>query len=431
MLEHPPLPTEEERNDAVSLALKPEIQAVNANYPYWDRVKYIKTQEGISNKSLWFALKFIRQINRTDVHFGKYRFSFTMTDEMFELLHYFDMNIGGNLAGEYLIPAENKNTYLISSIMEEAIASSQMEGAATTRREAKEMLRKSSKPKNKGQQMILNNYFTINYIKGIAKNAFSTHELINIHKSMTSNTLDYEEDAGKIRTNDNIYVINGITGDVTHTPPHFEELNDMLDDLVEFFNKDNESFIHPIIKGIIIHFILAFMHPFADGNGRTARSIFYWYMLKNDYWLIEYLSISRIIYKTKIMYEKSFLFTEYDDNDLTYFILYNLRTMKKAFEELKLYLKRKTEEFNSVQLLSNITGINHRQAQIINIFLERPTSFLSVKEIENRFTVSNFTARADLEGLVELGFLSEVKLNKIKRNYIKSERFDELVRRKM
>ena len=150
MLEHPPLPTEEERNDAVSLALKPEIQAVNANYPYWDKVKYIKTQEGISNKSLWFALKFIRQINRTDVHFGKYRFSFTMTDEMFELLHYFDMNIGGNLAGEYLIPAENKNTYLISSIMEEAIASSQMEGAATTRREAKEMLRKSSKPKNKG-----------------------------------------------------------------------------------------------------------------------------------------------------------------------------------------------------------------------------------------------------------------------------------------
>ena len=105
--------------------------------------------------------------------------------------------------------------------------------------------------------------------------------------------------------------------------------------------------------------------------------------------------------------------------------------MKKAFEELKLYLKRKTEEFNSVQLLSNINGINHRQAQIINIFLERPTSFLSVKEIENRFTVSNFTARADLEGLVELGFLSEVKLNKIKRNYIKSERFDELVRRKM
>ena len=49
MLEHPPLPTEEERNDAVSLALKPEIQAVNANYPYWDKVKYIKTQEGLSN----------------------------------------------------------------------------------------------------------------------------------------------------------------------------------------------------------------------------------------------------------------------------------------------------------------------------------------------------------------------------------------------
>src|SRR5574344_90860 len=279
--------------------------------------------------------------------------------------------------------------------------------------------------------MILNNYFTINYIKGIAKNAFSTHELINIHKSMTSNTLDYEEDAGKIRTNDNIYVINGITGDVTHTPPHFEELNDMLEDLVEFFNKDNESFIHPIIKGIIIHFILAFMHPFADGNGRTARSIFYWYMLKNDYWLIEYLSISRIIYKTKIMYEKSFLFTEYDDNDLTYFVLYNLRTMKKSFEELKLYLKRKTDENNSISLLANIKGVNQRQAQIIKMVHEKPNTCLSVKEIENRFSVSNFTARADLETLVKLGYLSEIKVNKVKRNYIKSTNFDQLINGKL
>jgi len=143
------------------------------------------------------------------------------------------------------------------------------------------------------------------------------------------------------------------------------------------------------------------------------------------------MSISRIIYKEKKRYEKSFLYTEYDDNDLTYFILYNLRAMKKSFEELKLYLNRKTEENNSILLLANIKGINQRQAQILKIINEKANTCLSVKEIENRFSVSNFTARTDLERLVTLGYLTEIQLNKVKRNYIKSENFDNLIKNKI
>ncbi|MDR1458992.1 MAG: Fic family protein [Bacteroidales bacterium] len=431
MLEHPPTANEQEEWEAVKSAFTPETQSVNADYPYWDKVKYIRTKDGLDGKQLWYALKFLRKLNRTVLDFGKYRFSFMMTDEMFELLHYFDMNIGGSLTGEHLIPSENKNAYLISSIMEEAIASSQMEGAATTRKVAKDMLRKSEKPRNKGQQMILNNYLTISRIKEMAENDFSIRQLLEIHRSMTENTLDEESDAGKIREHDNILVMDGITGDVAHTPPHYEELTSLFADLEKFFNKNGKSFIHPMVKGIIIHFMLAYFHPFVDGNGRTARSLFYWYMLKNGYWLVEYMSISRIIYKTKKSYEKAYLYTEYDDNDLTYFILYNLRTLKKAFEELKMYLKRKTEENNSVILLANIKGINTRQAQILKIIHEKPNTCFSVKEIENRFSVSNFTARTDLEGLVSLGYLAELQINKVKRNYIKSDKFNSLIKNKL
>ncbi|GHT21200.1 transposase [Bacteroidia bacterium] len=427
MLEHPPIAIEQDELDSYKNAFLPDVQNANTDYPYWDKVKYIPTKDDLSNKSLWFALKVLRQLNRTVVTFGNYRFSFMMTDEMFELLHYFDMNIGGSLTGEHLIPSENKNAYLVSSIMEEAIASSQMEGAATTRKVAKDMLRKSEKPKNKGQQMILNNYLTINHIKEHAQDDFSIWHLLEIHRSMTEKTLDNTADAGKIREHDNIVVMDGITGDIAHTPPHYEELNKLFFDLEIFFNKNSKTFIHPVVKGIIIHFMLAYFHPFVDGNGRTSRSLFYWYMLKNGYWLVEYMSISRIIYKTKKTYEKSFLYTEYDDNDLTYFILYNLRTMKKAFEELKLYLKRKTEENNSVLLLTHIKGINQRQAQIIKIVQEKPNSCLYVKEIENRLSVGNQTARTDLNGLVELGYLTEIQINKVKKNYIKSDKFDALL----
>ncbi|MDR1879735.1 MAG: hypothetical protein LBQ78_02230, partial [Tannerellaceae bacterium] len=137
MLEHPPIATEQEEFNSVQLAFTTAIQQINAEYPYWNKVKYLETKDKHDKKTIWFALKFLRQLNRTVLTFGKYQFSYTVTDEMFELLHYFDMNIGGGLASENLIPNENKNRYLVSSIMEEAIASSQMEGAATTRKVAK------------------------------------------------------------------------------------------------------------------------------------------------------------------------------------------------------------------------------------------------------------------------------------------------------
>lgn len=424
MLDRPPIALEQEELEAMQKAFTPEVQKLNSDYPYWDKVKYASTNNHLNPRQLWFAIKFLRQLNCTVLQFGAYKFSFTVTDEMFELLHYFDMNIGGNLTGDQIIPSENQNAYLISSIMEEAIASSQMEGAATTRKVAKDMLRKSERPRNKGQQMILNNYTTINYIKEHSKNDLSIDQLLEIHRLMTIKTLDNEAESGCFRKNNDILVMDGITGEIAHNPPSHEELETLLRELVIFFNKNEGPFIHPIVKAIIVHFMLSFFHPFVDGNGRTARSLFYWYMMKQGYWLIEFMSLSRIIYKTKKSYEKSFLYTEYDDNDLTYFILYNLRAMKKAFEELKLYLKRKSEENKSVMLLTTIKGINQRQAQLIQIIQEKPDVYFTVKEVENRFTVGNQTARTDLYGLVEMGYLSEIHLNKRKLAFIKSPDFD-------
>ncbi len=427
-MEMPPSISEAEVLDAMNFAFTEEVQEINSDYPYWDKVKYLNTKNGMQPPILWHALKYVRQMHRTLVKFGKYTFSFMMTDEMFELLHYFDMNIGGNLTGEHLIPYKQKEVYLMSSIMEEAIASSQMEGAATTRKVAKEMLRKSEKPKNRGQQMILNNYETINCIKEIYEQPLNVETLLEIHRSMTKKTLAKEDDEGRFRQNNEIMVVDGVTGEVAHIPPHYSELPELLADLDSFFNQTGKDFIHPIIKGIIIHFMLAYIHPFVDGNGRTARSLFYWYMLKEGYWMIEYMSISRIIYKSKLQYEKSFLYTENDDNDLTYFILYNLRTMKKSFDELKRYLEHKADEDRSNQILINIKGINMRQAQILGMLQEKPNSVFYVKEIENRFVVSNYTARADLEGLVEMGYLTEIRINKIKRGYSKSSDFDKLLK---
>jgi len=403
------------------------FKSINNEYLYWDKVKYKKTS--LSPKELWYTLKFSRLLKRQFIVFGKYIFSFTSTDYVLKMLHYFDLNIGGSLGSNVGIVETDKSKYLISSIMEEAISSSQMEGAATTRKKAKEMLQKELKPKNKSEQMILNNYETIQYITQHRNDELTLENLLYIHSLITKNTLDKPQEEGLLRTNNDIYVVNHATSEVVHQPPKYEELNELLTALGDFFNKDSGDFIHPIIKGIIIHFMIAWIHPFSDGNGRTARTLFYWYMLKKGYWLTEYLSISRIIKDTKNQYEKAYLYTENDENDLTYFVTYHLKTMEKAFDALKEYIRRKQSEVKHAAQFLKIPNINERQAQIIKLLHDEPDRVLNSKEVENRFQVSNFTARSDLKGLEELGFLTIIQVNKIKQSFIRSNDFDTILKK--
>lgn len=401
---------------------------INSKYLYWDNVKY-KAPAGVDPATLWYAVKIKRNSMAKRVILGKSTFSFSVTGKMQELLHLLDFNLGGTLGTQGIIPEKDKKFYLVNSIMEEAIASSQMEGASTTRKVAKDMLRKQLKPQNRGQQMIYNNYATIRYLVDNQSQNFSVELLKEIQRLITHKTLVNAEYEGRFRTTDDIMVMDNITGEIAHTPPAHKEIEDWIAQLSDFINNDNEKFfIHPIIKGIIIHFMIAYIHPFVDGNGRTARSLFYWYMIKKGYWLTEYLSISRIIHRSKKKYETAFLYTENDENDLSYFIQYNLEAMYKAFEELKLYLERKIREQSDLLYFKEIPKINERQAQILKILTEKPKSIFTAKELISLFNVSVKTTRNDLQQLVSLGFMREININQRQLGYIKAENFEEKIK---
>lgn len=410
--------------------MKPLFLKIDSEYLYWDKVKYM-APKGVDKQVLWQAVKIQRRLKAQEIQFGNCVFHFTITKDMLALLHDFDMNLGGSLGTKSIIPATDKSYYLISSIMEEAIASSQMEGASTTRRIAKDMLRKQLKPNNKSQQMIANNYETINQISKGADKEFSLEGILDIHRTISNKTLDNAEDEGVFRRNDDVLVVDGITGFVAHTPPSYKEIDKMILDLCDFANRESgDNFIHPIIKAVIIHFVLAYIHPFVDGNGRTARSLFYWYMIKKGYWLTEYLSISRIIYTNKKAYEKAFLYTENDSNDLSYFIQYHLEVMKKAFEELKKYLQRKIDEQQNIFRFEGISHINERQRYVLQAISDSKRVLFTPKELATQFDVSAKSARTDLQELVKMGYMTATYLNKRAMGYIKSDQFERLLSEK-
>ncbi|MCM1177922.1 MAG: Fic family protein [Clostridium sp.] len=404
------------------------IVKINDEYLYWNDVKYRAQPLGISKGDLWSLVKYTRL--GTDMKIDGFDgIHFSLSNSMQRRCHEFDMNFGGSWGTSKVFP-EDKTTqelYLVSSIMEEAIASSQMEGAATTREVAKEMLRKRISPRDKGQRMIANNYNTINFIRDHSKEDLTPALIMQVHSLMTEGALDVEDAAGRFRMpGEKIVVGDGITGETVHTPPPAECLPDFIGQLCTFFNdKSPAVFIHPIIRGIIIHFLIGYYHPFADGNGRTARALFYWHMMKNDYWLVQYLSISRIIRGSKKAYEKAFLFAEHDSNDIGYFIQYHLDVLDKSFEELKKYLIRKHNEKKKSERLLHLGNITLRQAEILNRFIDNPDGIVTSVDIMNRFGVSPGTAKSDLRDLTEKGYLSEISLNGRTKGYIIAN-FDKL-----
>lgn len=401
------------------------INAIQDNYLYWDKIKY--KAKNCSAEELWNSIKVIRYINSLIITFGNYSFRYMITDYMQKALHQFDMNIGGIIGSNIGIAETDKTKFIISSIMEEAIFSSQMEGASTTRVKAKEMIEQGKKPRDRSQKMIMNNFITMKHIVDNKNENLTPENILYIHQLISSGTLDNSNDEGRFRSNDDVYVMNHINSEIVHTPPPKAELEILIKHICEFFNTDKGPFIHPIIKGCIIHFMIGWIHPFSDGNGRTARALFYWYMLKQGYWLTEYLSISRIIKDTKSQYEKAYLYTETDENDLGYFITYHIKTMEKAYTALKEYISKKQREVFQAAKFMKIPNVNDRMAQLLKIVNDDPDRVLNIKEVESRFNISGYTARTDLKTLVALGFLEIIQVNKKKQNFIRSKNFNEVL----
>lgn len=400
------------------------LDRIESEYLYWDRVKQLARTTELKPEVLWSAVHYRRISGATTLRFCGESFRFNATDIIQEQLHHFDMQIGGQLSSSTTISEHNKSQLLITSLMEEAIASSQIEGAVTTRKKAKKMLRSQQKPKNTSEQMIINNYRTIKRIVEVKHRPMTTELLLELHKLITLNTLSDPDDEGRFRTDNTVNVVDIIDGEVMHQPPAQKQLPKAMDDLIAFVNGDNQGnqFIHPIIRGCIAHYLIGWIHPFSDGNGRTARALFYWVLLNNDYWLAEYLTISRIILKSRNQYYKAFLYAEADGNDITYFIQYKMKAMRLAFQDLQAYIQRKVKERKKLYEFHKLEELNERQAEILQWMSEDLESISTVKEVENRLGVTNQTARTDLEGLVKLNWLEQIQLNGKKKGYVPAER---------
>ncbi len=387
-------------------------------YPHWDNVRYLKPPKGMSHQDWWLALKLQRQTLFKQVPLkdrnGRH-FRYLITDPIPERLHKIDLRAGGRIEMPAQITnPETRHQYYIASLIEEAITSSQLEGASTTRQVAKEMIREGRKPRDRSERMILNNYLTMKEIGSLKNERLTKGLILEIHRLVTEKTIDDASAAGRLRRRDEAIYVSDPDGTVLHRPPSADELEERLDAMCDFANgKTPKRFLYPTLRSIILHFWLAYDHPFVDGNGRTARALFYWSMLHYGYWLCEYISISHILRKAPDQYSRAFLYTETDDNDLTYFIIYHLDVIDRAIRALHTYIRRKTEMLTALETeLKRLGTFNHRQRALLSHALRHPNGRYTIQSHQTSQGVVYQTARLDLFALERRGLLNAKKVGR-------------------
>jgi len=397
-------------------------------YLHWTELKYRTPPEGYTPELYWHATKASRAALKRYMPFvdkAGQQFWFCMPDPLLAKVMWIGEQASGALLGEpALTDGSTKRREMINSLIDEAIYSSQLEGAATTRAVAREMIRTERQPLDVSEQMIVNNYRAMLFIKEQVNEEVTPAMIFALHTILVDGTDIPTDRVGVFReAGDNIVIEDNMTGDLLHAPPPADELPWRLDCLCNFINggmgtsahaNSEDAFLPAPVKAIIAHFMIGYDHPFFDGNGRTARALFYWIMAKEGAWLMEHLSISGEIKKAPEAYSKAYLHTETDEGDVTYFLMHQLNVVVKAIEGLKTRLREKAAELHETEALldgSALAGaLNHRQMALLQNALKNPGHTYTVKSHMNSHRIAKQTARTDLTGLAsDHGLLIEGK----------------------
>ncbi len=382
----------------------------NKKYLFWNKVKFLDLPEELeSHEELWYIIKEMRIFSGSTPIWteGWKRFKFSKPDFLDELLHILDLSLWWSFL-DINFNASERRSFVQNGIIEEAISSSQLEWALTSSKVAKEMIWKWRKAVTKDEKMILNNYQAMNFVNDeeFLKEDITLESLLEIQSILTKDTLDKNDQEWRLRKDsDEIVIQNGEWTKILHTPPSYNFLKEELSNLLDYANDKDGVFTHPFIKAIILHFWIWYLHPFCDWNWRTARTIFYWYLLRKGYWGFSYIPISTAIKNSRKQYWNAYIYSEQDNYDFTYFLVYIANKTNQSFSEFKNYIQIKRKEQKSMFLELNHLFLNERQNKLLIYLLKNNWAYTNNSIHKNYYRISINTAKKDLEELLQRWFL--------------------------
>ena len=388
-------------------------------YLAWDQARYRESDSGFSAQLLWFVNTLARKTSAQTLPLlgrGGVPFWYCRPTSLLASLDRLDGALRTHLlADETLMTNSARKRWLQRGLIEESIESSLLEGANTSRQLAQEMLREGRPPRDKSERMIANNFSAMRLVEQWANDGepIDLEHILALHRTVTDGTLSDDRDAGRLQQpgEQRVFVVSA-SGKVVHRPPPAEELPERLQRLCAFADPEGDEYIHPLVRAILLHFAIGYDHPFVDGNGRTARALFYWSLLRNGWWLAPYLPISHFLLKAPAKYSRAYQYVTSDGNDVTHFLLHQLDVIERATELLQQDLQAQAVATRELVAQLAEGGFNERQLTIIESALAQPSRIFTIAQQRNEHRVSYWAARADLQDLAERGYLDRERSGK-------------------
>ena len=389
-------------------------------YLAWDQIRYREPPAGLTVRQYWFGMAMARRASARTLPLlgrGGQAFWYSNTPPVLEALDRLEQAQRNHVLGdETLMTNAARKRWLQQGLMEESIQSSRLEGANTSRQLAREMLRDGRPPRDKSERMIANNYAAMQTVERWAATGepVDLDHILRLHQIVTAGTMHDERDAGRLQRpgEARVYVVSG-SHEIVHRPPPADELPERMQRLCEFAADGAETeFIPPIIRAILLHFMIGYDHPFVDGNGRTARALYYWSLLRSGWWLAPYLPISHFLLRAPAQYSRAYQYVTADDNDATHFLLHQLDVMQQAVALLEDDLQQQAAAMRDLVERLGESGFSERQLAILHGALEQPNRIFTIAQQQNEHRVSYWAARADLQDLAERGYLHRERSGK-------------------
>lgn len=406
----------------------PSATLPDGRYLHWNELRHRDPPPGWTREMWWLGMKFRRSCKAQAIEAMKRvygaGFEFVALAEVQRKLHEFDrVNVGREILSALGDP-DAQREYRLRQLVEEAISSSEIEGARPTTRDiARQMLRERREPTSLDERMIANNWRAMERLRElhVARTPLTLEHLLELHRILGEGALEVPDAAGRFRTPEHKVAVTDADGTIWHYPPDANGLRERMTQLLAFANGESaaeEAFVHPIVRAIVCHFWLAYEHPFRDGNGRMARALFYWCMLRHDYEVAEFLSISGPIDRRRKAYYLAFAHVETDAGDLTYFVLHQLEVMRIALDELLQHVKQRAERLRELSsLVAAYDELNHRQRSLLQHAIRHAEQGQTIEGHASSHGVHYLTARKDLNDLEQRKLMRSRKVGKLKRYY--------------
>lgn len=371
-------------------------------YENFSEKRYLTLKEmvyRVKDENIINFIKTEREKRKVAINFSDHKnnkFYYIKTEYIQKLVKEIRSNIS---FGVFKLDERILKTIKNETLLEESFNSSVIEGAFSTKKRQKELLENNIEPKNKSEKMIVNNYYALEFVLENLDREFDLEFMLNLHKILTKETFDEIDESGQIRE-DKVYVKNGLD-EIIYAAPSEKYLDMLLDGFTKIMNEPDEDIL---IKSIIIHFIFVYIHPFSDGNGRTARALQYYYLLKNGYDFFRFFSISHILQEDRQGYYKAIKKVEDNDLDLNYFIYFLLEALLKNIIEIReKYLKEYSKQFLFMKIKEENIRLSNRQKNELNKLFRRK-NLVETNEIYRKSQKTSIeTARKDLNDLVKKG----------------------------